>query len=86
MEGGWRDGAVPLPSSNAARGQRRSDGRQPLPALAAQLGRLPWGPVIYGAVRRYTVFPSASLRVTASSGTPSSLRHSSPAARFSARC
>ena len=41
MEGGRRDGAVPLPSSNAARGQRRSDGRQPLPALAAQLGRLP---------------------------------------------
>lgn len=43
-------------SSDAARGQRRSDGRQPPPALAAQLGRLPRGPVIYDAVRRYTVF------------------------------
>lgn len=85
MKGGWRDGAVPLLLSNAARGQRRSDGRQPLPALAAQLGRLPRGPVIYSAVRRYTVFPSASPGVTAS-GTPSSRRHSSPAAHFSVQC
>lgn len=53
---------VPLLSSDAARGQsRRDDGS---PALAAQLGRLPRGPVIYDAFRVYTVFSLAPPRVT----------------------
>lgn len=77
--GGRRDEAVPLPSSDAARGQKRSDGRQPLPALAAGWAVCQGPPDLW---LRPEVRCRSSPRVTASSGTPSSRRHASPAACF----